>query len=114
MKTTTLPLRNLVNCSPSSAFLLIALDWLALSPQPRAVCQEGSLTNENTALGDDALLNNTNGFDNTAIGFNALSSTTTGANNTAIGWQALFSNSTGSHNTATGSEALPEQHDRLR
>ena len=56
---------------------LFALACLALAPQARAVCQEGCLTNENTVLGDDTLLNNT-GTDNTAIGFAALISNTTG------------------------------------
>jgi hypothetical protein len=51
------------------AFLLIvlALGWLALSPQAQTVCQEGCLTNQNTVLGDDALLNNTIGSSNTAL-----------------------------------------------
>ncbi|PYV70137.1 MAG: hypothetical protein DMG96_32090 [Acidobacteria bacterium] len=107
MKTTTLPLRNLMNRSPSRAFLLIpfVLAWLAISPQARAVCQEGCLTNQNTVLGDDALLNNT-GVNNTAIGFEALFSNTTGGGNTATGSDALYSNTTGDSNTATGATAL--------
>jgi len=60
---------------------------------------------QNTVLGEDALLNG--GFQNTAIGFNALSSNTTGGNNnTAIGYQALFSNTFGISNTAIGYKAL--------
>src|SRR5216684_1695995 len=107
MKTTTLPLRNLMNRSPLRAFLLIplVLACFALSPQARAVCQEGCLTNQNTVLGDDALINNT-GDSNTAIGFNALFSNTTGFDNTAIGFEALFSNTTGTSNTANGFDAL--------
>src|SRR5437870_5160222 len=107
MKTTTLPLRNLMNRSPSRAFLLIpfVLAWLAISPQARAVCQEGCLTNQNTVLGDDALLNNT-GVNNTAIGFEALFSNTTGGGNTATGSDALYSNTTGVTKTANGYQAL--------
>src|SRR5438132_1413401 len=107
MKTTTLPLRNLMNRSPSRAFLLIpfVLAWLAISPQARAVCQEGCLTNQNTVLGDDALLNNT-GVNNTAIGFEALFSNTTGGGNTATGSDALYSNTTGNYNTASGQGSL--------
>src|SRR5437773_11012104 len=73
MKTTTLPLTNSMNRSPLRAFLLVplVLACFAISPQARAVCQVGCLTNQNTVLGDDALLNIT-GTDNTAIGFNAL------------------------------------------
>src|SRR5713226_9289324 len=51
MKTTTLPLRNLMNRSPLRAFLLIpfVLACFGLSPQARAVCQEGcDLSNNNT------------------------------------------------------------------
>src|SRR2546430_4116241 len=66
--------------------LALVVAWLALSPQARAVCQQGcDLTNQNTFLGDDALISNTTGIDNTAIGFEALFSNTTGGNNTASG-----------------------------
>jgi hypothetical protein len=104
MKTTTLQLRNLMNRSPLRAFLLIALALacFALSPQARAVCQEGCLTDFNTVLGDDALISNTTGANNTATGFNALFSNTTGSHNTAIGLVALETNTTGNFNTATG------------
>ena len=76
---------------------------------------------QNTAIGANALLNNT-ADSNTAIGFSALSSNTTGTfntaagdhalqnntafSNTAFGSQALIVNTTGSINTATGSAAL--------
>jgi Chaperone of endosialidase len=85
--------------------LLIALACFALSPQAQAVCQEGCLTNENTVLGNDALLNNT-GISNTAIGASALYFNTAGPGNTAIGLEALYSNTMGSANTATGVDAL--------
>jgi hypothetical protein len=108
MKTATLPLGNLMNRSPLRAFLLIALalGWLTLSPQSRAVCEEGCLTDFNTVLGEDALLNNTTGANNTATGFNALFSNTTGSHNTAIGLVALETNTTGNFNTAIGYLAL--------
>ena len=77
------------------SLIALTLGCFALSPQARAVCQDGCLTNYNTALGDDALLNITTGFDNTAVGFNALFSNTTGTSNTAIGSLALVSNTTG-------------------
>jgi trimeric autotransporter adhesin len=85
--------------------LLIALACFALSPQAQAVCQEGCLTNENTVLGNDALLNNT-GISNTAIGASALYFNTAGPGNTAIGLEALYSNTMGSANTAMGVAAL--------
>jgi hypothetical protein len=107
MKTTTLRSRHSRRCAPLRAFLLIsiALACFALSLQARATCQEGCLTNNNTVLGDDALVNNT-GTDNTAVGFNALINNTTGSFNTATGAAALFSNTEGFYNTATGVNAL--------
>jgi hypothetical protein len=89
-----------------TAFALLMLACFALPPQARATCQEGCLTNNNTVLGDDALINNTTGQANTAVGFNALDSNTLGVGNTAIGSSALAGNDTGSDNTATGVNAL--------
>jgi len=129
MKTTTLPLRNLMNRSPLRAFLLIpfVLVCFALSPAPNAFgvdpapdggypgdnTAEGtdalfSLTGgtENTALGADALYYNAGGTGNTAVGHSTLLSNTSGNDNTAIGVLALFSNTLGSHNTASGDFAL--------
>jgi hypothetical protein len=78
--------------------------------------------NFNTAVGQDALLNNTSGQENTAIGFAALGNnppgnfntavgsiallSSTGTQNTAVGRAALDSDSTGSNNTALGASAL--------
>jgi len=89
MKTTTFPLKHSMNRSnyPLASLLIpFALACVALSPKARAVCQEGCLTNQNTALGEDALLNNTTGFLNTAIGLNALFNNTIGRLNTATGY----------------------------
>jgi hypothetical protein len=94
LKTTILPV-----------LIALILGCFALSPQARAACQEGCLTNSNTVLGDDALINST-GFENTAIGFQALLSNTIGNFNTANGYKALSSNTTGSNNAATGTGAL--------
>jgi hypothetical protein len=106
MKTTTFQIRDSMNRAPFRlALLLIALACFVLSVTAQATCQQGCLANENTVLGDDALLNNT-GDDNTAIGFNALFSNTTAEGNTAIGWEALASTTTGRFNTATGWAAL--------
>ena len=87
------------------AFALVMLACFALSQQARATCQEGCLTNQNTVLGEDALLNNV-GITNTAIGFNALYSNTFGGANTANGAFALYFNSSGGANTANGVYAL--------
>jgi hypothetical protein len=99
--------RSSRGCGTAPTLLLaLALVSFALSPTAQATCQEGCLTNDNTVLGDDALLSST-GSDNTAIGFNALYSNTDGINNTAIGSAAIFSNTTGFDNTAIGNQALP-------
>jgi hypothetical protein len=82
-------------------FALIAFVCFALSPQVRATCQEGCLTNQNTVLGDNALLNTT-GINNTAIGFYTLNFNTTGNDNTAVGSSVLVSNTTGGENTGVG------------
>src|SRR5207248_3696505 len=106
---TTLHLGKSIGRSPLRYGLFLTalvLACFALSPQARAVCQDGCLTNENTVLGDDALLSNTTGFGNTATGFQALLSNTAGGDNTANGVDALFSNTTGGGNTAVGAEAL--------
>jgi Chaperone of endosialidase len=99
------PLTQSKNTTILPVLIALTLACFGLSPQARAVCQEGCLTNENTVLGDDALLNNT-GFFNTAIGFNALFENTTGNSNTATGYSALGSNTTGALNTAEGTAAL--------
>src|SRR4030095_14648414 len=87
-------------------FALFTLACFAPAQQARAVCQEGCLTNDNTVLGDDALLNNTAGFNNTAIGPGALFDNTNGFDNIAIGSVALRLNTSGSNNTAIGVSTL--------
>lgn len=62
--------------------------------------------NSCTAVGKDALLNNTTGVDNTATGRNAMRYNTTGLDNAAFGKDALGVNSTGSFNAALGEDAL--------
>ena len=99
------PLIQSKNTTILPVLIALTLGCFGLSPQARAVCQEGCLTNQNTVLGDDALLNNT-GSVNTAIGFQALNQNTTGNGNTAIGIDALYSNTTGGGNTAAGIYAL--------
>jgi len=105
----TLHLQKSIGWSPlRSGFLLItlALACFALSPQARAVCEEGCDTNANTFLGDGALANTTTGAENTATGAGALGLNTAGSRNTASGSGALQNNTTGSDNTAIGFATL--------
>jgi hypothetical protein len=63
----------------------------------------------NTAIGYQALLNNTSGTGNVALGNNSLAANTTGSDNTAIGYAALNTLNNGassSGNVAVGSVAL--------
>jgi endosialidase-like protein len=99
------PLTQSKNATILPLLIALMLGCFGLSPQAGAVCQEGCLTNFNTVLGDDALLNNT-GLENTAIGFNALLNNTTGNFNTANGAFALGNNTIGTANTANGQAAL--------
>lgn len=59
----------------------------------------------NTAVGANALLAN-NGVDNTGVGYASLYSNTSGYENTALGAYALNTNTTGKYNTAIGSKTL--------
>jgi len=81
-------------------FIATAISTLALSPSP-----DGGYPDNNTAEGDNALLNLTTGINNTAVGFSALSSDTTGNHNTAVGNFSLAGNN-GENNSAFGSIAL--------
>jgi Chaperone of endosialidase len=100
------PLMQSKNTTILPVLIALMLGCFALTPQARAVCQQGCLTNNNTVLGDDALIDNTTGFNGTALGFGALSRNTTGVSNTAIGNGALNFNTSGVFNTATGAGAL--------
>jgi trimeric autotransporter adhesin len=61
---------------------------------------------QNTAIGDEALSENTDGNSNTAIGFAALFQNTSGSSNSAFGLISLGANTTGNNNTANGSLTL--------
>jgi hypothetical protein len=87
------------------AFTLICFAALstaqAVTPPP-----DGGYTGWNTAEGQDALFNLTNGSFNTAIGGHALYENSTGSGNTAVGAFSLAANSDGSENVAIGQGAL--------
>ena len=76
--------------------------------EPRSEPVSGSV---NTAVGNTALVTNTEGDDNTATGVGALRFNTFGSQNTASGAQALSSNTEGIVNTATGYRALVSNTD---
>ncbi|MBL7778418.1 MAG: tail fiber domain-containing protein [Chitinophagales bacterium] len=68
--------------------------------------RENTSGNNNTAIGSNALNLNTDGSENVAIGATALNNNTSGANNVAIGVQALNDAQTGTNNVAIGHHAL--------
>jgi hypothetical protein len=100
------PLTQSKNTTILPVLIALTLGCFGLSPQARAVCEEGCFPDRNTVLGEDALFSVTDGVSNTGIGFNALYHNSTGFVNTATGSSALDSNTTGVANTATGSAAL--------
>jgi Chaperone of endosialidase len=113
LETTALALRNWIRTATARRgflFMAFALAWFTLSPAPKAFgvtpAPDGGYPNNNTAEGDNALLNLTSGTDNTANGFEALFNNTTGYFNTANGSEALASNTEGGANTANGAFAL--------
>lgn len=59
----------------------------------------------NTAVGLAALSADTNGFQNTALGAIALQNNIGGTNNVAVGYSALLNNTAGNSNTAIGPSA---------
>ena len=59
----------------------------------------------NTAVGLNALQNNTTGNSNSAVGLSALQNNTTGNFNSAVGLNALLNNTTGGNNSALGVSA---------
>jgi trimeric autotransporter adhesin len=105
-------MENSVNRSPRRLpvlhiALLLGLAWFALSPQVWAACQDACLTNANTVQGFNALISlTTTGRGNTAMGFQALRDNTSGEANTATGRSALEQNQNGTRNTAIGYHAL--------
>src|SRR4030095_9745163 len=50
------PLTQSKNATILPVLTALTLGCCGLSPQARAVCQEGCLTSQNTVLGDDALI----------------------------------------------------------
>lgn len=71
-----------------------------------ALSSSGSLSDDNTAVGYNALKSNTSGDNNIAVGSEALRNNTSGDGNVAAGYEALQSNTTGRDNTAVGDRAL--------
>src|SRR5213592_1802620 len=81
----------------------------ALLPAPSP---DGGYPGGNTAEGINALhdVNTAVGINNTAVGLNALTNDTTGQYNVAVGSRALENNITGDFNMAIGTEALRDNN----
>jgi S-adenosylmethionine hydrolase len=107
-------LRKSINRSPlrrGFAVIALVLACFALSPAPKAFgvtpAPDGGYPGQNTAEGDKALFSLPGtSTDNTAIGYQALYNETTGSTNTAVGANALFSTTNGTDNTAIGVQAM--------
>ena len=66
---------------------------------------ESNTASSNTAVGYQALYDNTTGTQNVAVGGNALDSNTTASGNTAVGYDAASAITTGVYNTCIGIDA---------
>src|SRR5437667_12909343 len=99
--------------------MTIALVCFGLSPTAKALLPapspDGGYPGGNTAEGINALhdVNTAVGINNTAVGLNALTNDTTGFSNVAIGEAALANNTTGNFNMAIGTEALTNNNDNF-
>jgi len=102
--------RALTNVSPTAALTCgpgVYFDQtnnLATVPNPWPNLAAGA--GANAALGDEALVADTEGFANSAFGAFALRANTTGHGNSAFGQGAMKMNVTGYQNSAFGGEAL--------
>ncbi len=87
--------------------IIVALVCFALVKNTHAVIPppDGGYPGENTAEGQNALLNLNRGTFNTAVGWSSLQANVGASFNTAVGAGALFDNN-GDQNTATGVGAL--------
>jgi hypothetical protein len=102
------PLTQSKNTTILPVLIALTLGCFGLSPTAQAVDPPPccGYPGENTAVGEDALLNLTTGIHNTATGYHALLSNTEARNNTGFGWEALMRNTVGFRNTATGCDSL--------
>src|SRR5438094_940619 len=81
---------------------------LAVDPPP-----DGGYPNGNTAEGENALFSLTAGNNNTAVGFNALANNT-GAFNIAVGFTAGFNLTTGHDNIDIGNPGIVGESNTMR
>ena len=83
----------------------VAIGHMAMSIFSPATFISGSAPSRNVGVGDSALQKN-RGNDNTAIGFNALSNNTSAVGNTSLGSISLVNHQIGNYNTAIGFESM--------
>ena len=92
------------------AFVIFFLGRTAFGVTP---APDGGYPGQNTAEGEDALLNLSTGTRDTAIGFQALLQNTSGVDTTAIGAGALYSNTSGYDNYGQRRLSPAKQHERI-
>ena len=104
------PLTQPKNTTILLLLIALTLGCFGLSPEARAVCQQGCDSSFfNAFLGDDALISNTTGAGNTGLGWRALFTNTDASFSTGVGGGALALNDADS-NTAVGAASDFAQH----
>jgi hypothetical protein len=96
------PLTTVGNATISGSLIVSGSNLLV---NDISVGRGGGTSNTNTAIGNNALVNNTTGIYNTAVGNSSLGAVTTQTQNTAVGYGALGSNIAIS-NTAVGAFSM--------
>jgi hypothetical protein len=79
--------------------------WSVKNVGENATLLGAGKSNNNTALGYEAMRDLVDGYDNTAVGLHALMNNSTGSGNTSVGTYSLNQNTTGTNNTAIGFSA---------
>ena len=95
-----------VGIGTTSPILKLEVSGSDISANGVQIGRGGGYLDTNTAVGYQAVSNNTTGTDNTGIGRGAIYFNSIGIQNTAVGYRALYSTNGGSSNTAVGHSAL--------
>ena len=99
-----------------SIFMALTLSVFAQTPQKMSYqcVVRDNIGNNNTAIGEDTLSNNSTGSANTAIGYYSLTTNTTGNENTAVGLFANVASENLTNATVLGCNATVNASNKVR